>query len=72
MIFPFMLFGELCCSEEAGLYLRATDGRAWKLDMSRSMARDADRMLYMLVVVEGGRTGISTVAVSSIKEAHWP
>ena len=67
MIFPFIVIGKLCWSGENSQYfLERGDGQRWTLDIPAAMASDVDRMLYMHVAIEGGRTGDTKIVVDRI------
>jgi hypothetical protein len=68
----FLIFGKLRQSEDDGFYVETAEGGYWLLHLPWIPTEEIDRMLHMRVVVEGGRIGASTVAVSRISEAEVP
>jgi hypothetical protein len=68
----FLIFGKLRQSEDDGFYVETAEGGTWLIHLPWLATEEIDRMLHMHVVVEGGRVGASTVAVSRISEAEVP
>ena len=65
----FIIVGMLRWSREQYFHVESDDGVRWLLDPPRPMTGEIDRLLHHRVMVEGGRTGDTTVAVSRISEA---
>jgi hypothetical protein len=64
------VFGKLRQSEDdGGFYVETAEGGCWLLHLAWLATDEIDRMLHMRVIVEGGRIGAATVAVSRISEA---
>ncbi len=63
-----LVCGKLRQSEEDGYYVETAEGGYWLIDLPWLATEEIDRMLHMRVIVEGGRIGASTIAVSRISE----
>ena len=66
----FIITGMLRWSREQDFHIETDDGVRWLLDPPWPMTGEVDSLLHHRVVVEGGRTGDMTVAVSRIWEVE--
>lgn len=63
----FTITGLLLWSQADDFYIEADNGGGlWLLDVSRDLVEEVDRHLFDRVTAEGGRTGISKMAVCRI------
>jgi len=64
----FAITGLLRWSPEEDFYLITDEGERWLLGLPGLMIEAVDALLYQRVVVEGGRTGKTSIAVSKVSE----
>lgn len=63
----FTITGLLLWSQADDFYIEADNGGGlWQLEVPRELVEKVDRLLFDRVTAEGGRIGISTMAVRRI------